>query len=774
MEKKELYTKLIRIRYNQKVFDIFGGENHQKTFLEVKTKDGKEEYYYPTLKDYIGLNNIYNKPFDGVLHSKKYSFQSKVMIATYMMGLSLMVGQALTPNCLDYRLGHYPVSYEPHNETSNQPKVVNKGQIEEERIEQLEVRTEDVSFSLEEIDSSMYYKIGSDIMVYDNEVLTALGIPEVSFDEVRLTLKDNQKISPEYKEYMGKFLGLLEAKMPEVDLRVLNSNWKDLEYVLDLDKEGSTGGTWDLENKKLHLKEEYIDPVTKEFDEQTFIEALVHELGHTLNYGNITVTNPNTLEEVVLHKFFQRTNYGESFSEGFTTIMTDYLLSDSTSIEDYLEQENPNFGSYQRTTPICYQIFKEMGNYNLYDFINKDVLYFDMKVQEIGLTDAILIVDTYQETLEGIAEDDIINTEALDQLLEEVLEKRIQKEIENGSSNFKILSIVNDIPFNNIDRFEIATERLEGKNDGMIYILSDQEKNAGLTEEELLQKGVATVKIDRGEDKEPLDISPRMVIIYSKEENSTTEYHLAYLDSDQEYHDSRTDEVVESQYENSLGLFQVLPQMDMLIQDNLLKDSDFIKIVDQKLKEKKEEFEAYQEHLAQRDKEKAQLKSELDPLISEAICSSVGDLELCRMVSENTENLTLGMEILSEYRPDSLIIYRNPLGGTGDTIQTMISFIHSDGTWKSDDEVDAYVVYQTEEETGIKYHLGKLVEENGGTFLYDDRGNQVIDTFDIENTYQLKEVLPETQKYSIQVKEEFLSSIEFQNLMETMKNTKGL
>ncbi len=764
MEKKTLYTKLIRIRYNQKIFDIFGDENHQKTFLEVRIMNGKEEYYYPTLKDYIGLNNIYNKPFNGIVYSKKYSFQSKVMIATYMMGLSLIVGQSLTPNYLGYRVSRQPVTYEPPQTSIEQ--------VVKEEIEPLEVET--VSYSLENIDPSMYYKDGSDIMVYDNEVLTALGVSEVSFDEVRLTLEKNKKISPEYKGYMSEFLDLLEVKLPDVDLRVLNSNWADLEYVLDINEENRTDGYWSLEDKKLHLKEKYIDSATGEFDEKKFTDCRVHELVHTLNYGKLKVTNPNTSEELELYKFFQRTNHGESFSEGFTTIITDYLLSDATSIEDYFAEENSTFDAYQMTTPICYQTYKAMDNYDLYDFINKDISYFDKKATESGLEDAVLIVDTYYDTAAELDEEDIIDTEYLNQFLEEVLEKRIKKEIEKGTSNFKILSVINDISFNHVNKFKITSECLEGRDDGMIYFLTNQEKNNGLTEEEQKQKGFSTVRIDRGEDKEALSISSRMVVIYPKEGNSTTEYRLAYLASDQEYHDFKTDEIVQPSFENYLGLFQVLPEMDILIRDSLLKDSDFIKEVDQKLEEKRESLEQYQEQKAQREAEKTQLKSELDPILSEAISAGVGDLELCRMVSENTENLSLGMDILAEYRPDSLIIYRNPVSYTEDGANTMISFIHTDGIWKSDDEVDAYVIYQTEDETGINYHLGKLVEENGENHLYDDRGNLVDNTLDIGSTHQLKEVLPEIEKYSIQMKEEFLSSVEFRNLMEELTNEKNL
>lgn len=691
------------------------------------------------------------------------------MFATYVMGLSLMVGQALTPNCLNYKLEQKPITYEPPEEGMVQ--VVN------EVIEPSEERTEEVSFSLENADPSMYYKDGLYVMVYDNEVLTALGVSEASFDEVRYTLEQNQNISPEYKVYMNQFLDLLEVKMPEVDLRVLNSNWKDLEYVFDLDKDSSINGTWNSTDKKLHLKEEYIDSQTGKFDEKEFITCLVHELVHTLNYGVLTVTDPNTKEELQLRKFFQRTNYGESFSEGLTTIITDYLLSDYTSIDDYLQQENPSFDSYQVTAPICYQVYKGMDNYDLYDFINKDISYFDTKVKETGFEDTVLIVDAYYETLDELYGGHIVSTEELDQLLEDVIEKRIQDEIKNNTSNFKILSFINDISreiaFNHINQFKVA-KVLEGRDDGIIYLLTDQEKMAGLTEEEQEQKGFATVRIDLGENKEPMNISPRSVLVYPKEVNSITEYHLAYFASDQEYHDVQTDEIVQLQFENSLGLFQVLPEMDILIRDNLLKDPDFIKEVDQKLEEKRKELKESQERCAQREKEKEELRSKLDPLINEAMSIGAGDLELCRIVSENSESLTLGMEILHEYKPESLIIFRNPLSKTEDMTITTLSVIHSDGTWHNDNEVDSYIIYQIEEEEEISYHLGKLVEENGESHLYDDRGNLITNPVNLENTYAFKEVLPEIGTYTIQVKEEFFSSLEFQNIMNVIQTEKSL
>ena len=87
--KKEWYTKLIRIRYLDKTFDIFSDQEHRKAFLEVKVENGNEKYCYPLLKDYIELNNIYNKPFDGILYESKYTFQRKVYIAAIGVGVVL-------------------------------------------------------------------------------------------------------------------------------------------------------------------------------------------------------------------------------------------------------------------------------------------------------------------------------------------------------------------------------------------------------------------------------------------------------------------------------------------------------------------------------------------------------------------------------------------------------------------------------------------------------------------------------------------------------------
>lgn len=763
INKENLYKKLIRIRYNNKVFDIFSGEDHRKTFLEVRIENEKEIYYYPILKDYIGLNNIYNKPFDGILHSKKYDFKSKVVFSGCIAGLSLIITQMVTQDYLDYKLEKQVPVYTLASQIVNKIGQENIGKLSE-RIDQLIPTEEKILQKLSEMDPSLYYIDGSQIMIYDNDILTALGIPEVSFDDVRTTLVQNKKIPDREREYMEEFLNRLEKRFPNTDLRILNNNWKMLEYVEDIESNSLDDGYWSLDEGKIHLKKEYIDKKSGQPDEEKRKEKILHELVHTLNYGKIIIVDKETSKEIELVKFFQRSNYGESFSEGFTTIFTDYLLSDN--VKGYFENEESNFSSYQITTPYCYQILKGMDNYGFYDFINKDVSYFDQKVKEYGF-DPIPVLDAYFESLDDEKEIEILETEELNELTEDIIRMRIEQEIKNGSNNFKILSILEELSFDIENKYDIAQEILTERDDGMIHILSEEEKMSGLSEEELSLKGYATVKVCGANKEELVNISPRMLAIYKLPDSSDNQYHLAYFGTDQKCYDSETNEQVEFQLENQLEFIQVLPQIDMTIQLSLLKDPDFIKVVDQKFEEQDEIYRKAKEEQAKRQAEEDNLRCELEPLIVEALTEGKGDLEICRIISQNTEKIDLAMTIFSEYKEDVQIQYKSPFNYTDETSNTMLSMICMNGMRVTNEIDDAFVIYQVENESGKSYHLGRIEEVDGQTTLYDYIGKQIVEPSQYTGSLiNLKEILPETTEYGIIVKEEFFFSPEFINLIE--------
>ena len=74
------YNKLIRIKYNGKLYDIFSDENHRKVFLEVRIIDGEEKYFYININDYLYLNSIYNvKPnifyYQNNKNKKKFTYK---------------------------------------------------------------------------------------------------------------------------------------------------------------------------------------------------------------------------------------------------------------------------------------------------------------------------------------------------------------------------------------------------------------------------------------------------------------------------------------------------------------------------------------------------------------------------------------------------------------------------------------------------------------------------------------------------------------------------
>ncbi len=751
-QKEKLYTKLMRIRYNDKLFDIFSGEDHRKSFLEVRVKDGKESYYYPILKDYIALNNIYNKPFDGVLHAKKYSFKPKVIFATYIAGISLVLTSMVGADYLEYKLRNQEIAYEmPSKEESPQ---------DEEFVKPVKVTDQSIPNEIT-VDPSFYYRNGSQIMIYNNEALTAFGFNEVSIEDVRNTLKLNEQIEEKFKKIMVEFLNRVEERLPGVDLRVLNNNWKGLRYQEDLKEEGLEGGNFDLEEDIIHLKEKYINPETQEIDEEALRKVVYHELTHTLNYGKLITVDPNTSEQIQLYKFFRRTNYGESFSEGINTILTDYLLADS--VENYFERETHEFDSYQITTPICYQIMKVMKDYTFYDFINKDVIYFDKKIKEHGFQNTISVLDAYFTTIANGQEEqiEIVEANELEDLLETIVTTRINLEIANQSSNFEILSMLNENPLDPERKFEIAQNILSQRQDDMIQVMSEQQKNEGLSEEEQLIKGVSTFKICGEDQTQLLDLSPKMLIIYRTFQEETPQYRLAYYGVDQECHDCETEAIVEYDWQNQLDILKVLPQMDLIIQTKIIETEDFQKKAEQKFKEQDAYYKQLLEEQHQKEVARNKAKEELRPLIVNALSEGKGDLEICRMLIGTQKNIELAMIVFGELKADRSIWYRE------DFSSRMITVFKSTGEGVTDSlegsSENTHFVYKTAEN---EYRLGKILTTEGVTILYDYLENCPIESPEtIQEMTNLTEILPEIGQYTVCMNESFLSSSEFIELM---------
>lgn len=490
------YTKLFRIKYNNKLFDIFSDENYQKSFLEVRIKDNKEEYYHINLKDYIYLNSIYNKEPDNIFYDKKYTFKQLIVI-TGLTGL-LITQINVLDTILDYNL-----------------------------------KTENQVYKEIVFEQKSYLNEGTNVIISNNEQLDTFGIKQVSFNDVRKTLENNEKIPDKYRNYLKEYIDILEERLPEIDLRVFNENLKTLEFEIisptDWKKEGVLG-YYTLDKNTTTLKE-YYDSSKQER------ETVFHELTHTLNNGVIRIYNNNgQVEYNLIKKFESASGYGHAYTEGINTVLSDYLLTENEEL--FFDKEFHLHNGYQPISNISYQLLKILDDYSFYDFINEDITTLKIELNKYGLSDSIDLLDTIIKDDNKI---EIVELDNLNILEEKILKQRIKKELKQGKNDFEIYELVNKIKLCNENKYTICSEVLNNnENEWMIRInnlqpiVSEQkislDKETGkIITEEKIETSTPQVRIYH-EGNIVINTKIDNLLIYSTVEDGNQVYNFGIID----------------------------------------------------------------------------------------------------------------------------------------------------------------------------------------------------------------------------------------------------
>ncbi len=488
------YRKILRVKYQNKIFDIFVDEEHKKHFLEVRIENNQEHYYYPNLKDYVALNNIYNIS-DNILYEKKYSFPKKILV-TGTLGVILAL------------------SIKPIEKIYTLEKQSNVTQ----------------SIEFEQSNYNYNYEIKNDmIIIYHADALEIFGYNKVSFNEVEKTLEKNNAIPKKYKEYILEFIQTLKERLPKLDLTVFNENLKDLEIeVVENDAwshENSDGFYVPLSNT-ITVKENYAD-------EQVEKLVMFHELVHTINNAYLTCKDKETSTEYKIEVSYDTTNnYGRSFTEGMTTIVTDYLLSPNW--ENYFEMDSHLYTRYSPYANLEYQFLMLDENYTVYNFLNGNVKLLEPHLKNLGLEDMVDILDTSMNT----SEKDIQDRTSLENLEKNIINQRIVKMIEEGQSDLEIYQHLCHLPLYFNPKYETYTEILnQNKNDWTFRI-----ENPTVTEQEILvdineiaQKQTITTKNKEikiyDENKVILETSSvNNILIYSLKNDTEEKYYFGYID----------------------------------------------------------------------------------------------------------------------------------------------------------------------------------------------------------------------------------------------------
>lgn len=419
------YIKLVRIRYNNKLFDVYSDKNHRRAFLEVKIENGVQVNYYPQFSDYIYLNGIYNKRFDGILYSKKYNFVEKVLLKNGMaIGISglvaayAIVGCAFIKDLHKYETIDTPISYEQ-----------TAGNFDDDYFTQIN--------SLDEFDE--------------------LGIEQVQFADVRETLRNNQNIVDADKEIINEFIDALEERLPDVDLRTFNMNLKTLKIDRCQNINDMTGGYYNVNNNTLTL-----------LDSDNYggfkSEKLVffHELCHTLNNTIYEYVDSDGIINSVFKGFqLEKNCYGDAFDESINTVLTDYLMTKDW--ENYFDQPSHFYISYQTPAKIAYQILKNLDNYSFYDYLDGNVLSFEKAVNDRfdNMDDIIDALDSY---VQSSRENEYVDVESLDSIEDDIFRKIVLGLCNGNVSDYNIYDIVKNIDLCDGRKYDICEDLLTEYN----------------------------------------------------------------------------------------------------------------------------------------------------------------------------------------------------------------------------------------------------------------------------------------------------------------------
>lgn len=204
------YKKLFNIKYNNKVFTIFVGEDGRKIFLELQDNN---KYCYPTLEDFTYLTKIYNDK-SLIDHAQKFSFDEKVRVGAATLALVSLIN--LT-SC-----GKIKVEVE-NNEVIETVEPIMPQSENEERPEEQEENREEQAENNE-------YKVKTIYLKDVSELDDILEYKTISVEEVRNVI-DKKDLPDKVREAAHLALNDMLKRVPDIDLRIFYENMKDLTYV---------------------------------------------------------------------------------------------------------------------------------------------------------------------------------------------------------------------------------------------------------------------------------------------------------------------------------------------------------------------------------------------------------------------------------------------------------------------------------------------------------------------------------------------------------------
>ena len=361
MEKE--YTEICEFTYKNKKYLYLLDDNHKAFFLR---KDN-DTLNYITIDELIDLQKIFTKTTH-VLNfkiqkerkSKKRSIIPKILIGGILVTLTTNIAGIFSKKNTYTPTIENTISSTEEMDEEEIPYDIQKYMNSEELNDELVVVNYKES-------SFMNY-----IYIYDMSALNNVLDEQVTFDTLKNTVKNNDKISLKYKNYLYEYIDNLSSRWPNVDIRTFNENLKTIEFI-EYDKYKLQTKTLDENAFACYRKDEnkiYLlndldmnDPWTK--------QVVYHEISHSLRSAYWSKDGKE-----IRVQFTDSSGYGFEIEEALNSL---FALS--------LYDENEKDIAYQLQSNYMKTILQCMDNYTLEDYANHNYTYFEQCLNKTNNND---------------------------------------------------------------------------------------------------------------------------------------------------------------------------------------------------------------------------------------------------------------------------------------------------------------------------------------------------------------------------------------------------
>lgn len=381
MEKE--YTEICEFTYKNKKYLYLLDDNHKAFFLR---KDN-DTLNYITIDELIDLQKAFTKTTH-VLNfkiqkekkSKKRRIIPKILIGGILVTLTTNIAgifskkNTYTPtientisSTEELEDEEIPDNIQKYISDKNYKTPEEKIPYDIEKYMNSEKLDEELVVESYKESSFMNY-----VYVYDMSALSNVLDEQVTFDTLKKTVQNNDKISPKYKNYLYEYIDNLASRWPNVDIRTFNENLKTIEFI-ECDKYKLQTKTLDENSLACYLKNENKIYLLDELNmnDQWTKQVVYHEISHSLRSA---YWSKNGKEIRV--QFTDSFGYGFEIEEALNSL---FALS--------LYDENEKDIAYQLQSNYMKTILECMDNYTLEDYVNHNYTYFEQCLNETNNND---------------------------------------------------------------------------------------------------------------------------------------------------------------------------------------------------------------------------------------------------------------------------------------------------------------------------------------------------------------------------------------------------